>query len=759
MGSWGGGRHGAGGRRREGAGKVEGSIQWVPADAAYYGASYRMGEIVEIVGKSRAWARLTSLPVIEQAIGAARSSDGGAKIEAMQKNPQVREALSLLGDMFSQEFFVYAGPEVIETFDLLQRVNITASYGPMFQEAFGRGEGAKAGGDPPHLILATLAKHADQIKVPNLLCGFKVKNRDRAVQAIGTVQTLLGLASMAAPQLADKVKRKTVAEHEYLTIELDGSLVPWDKVEADLPGDDVMKRNAEKIIARLKKMTLAIALGVRENYLLVAIGPSTDLLGRLGKEKGVASLEALGPIEKHADCRITGISYASPAMIERLMSYDRQLTMLVEALEQALAGSKLGDAEKAEILKDARQFAADVGRMSPKMGSQVSVSCLVANGLESHAYTRGERFGFDGTKPLELLRHVAGRPILAFVGRGKSSGDEYDVIVRWAETIVRYVDKYAVPKMNEEERATYAKAMERLRPLGARFNEINRTVMLRALADDQAGFVLDSKLRLKQLHREMPEWNKAMPLPELAVLCGVSDAELLRKGLGEYRKLFNDLVDVVRDLAPNKDEVPNFKLPEPEKVQIEGGTLYVFRLPEEWGVAKEIAPTVAVAAHVAAVTMTPEHARRLMAETPLGYGGTLADASRPMAMAGGFDWAGLVDTARPWIELAMAEAWPAREADDEKEADSEGKKMSKAAQVRVVLDVLKCMRTVTSAATIEDGMMVTHSLVEFRDLAAPKAGPKGPPKATVERQGKQEPAKEKPKADSGKKAKRKPVKV
>ncbi len=51
----------------------------------------------------------------------AHTEFGRRTIEAMQKNPQVREALSLLATCSRQEFFVYAGPEVIETFDLLQR--------------------------------------------------------------------------------------------------------------------------------------------------------------------------------------------------------------------------------------------------------------------------------------------------------------------------------------------------------------------------------------------------------------------------------------------------------------------------------------------------------------------------------------------------------------------------------------------------------------------------------------------------------------
>ncbi len=144
------------------------------------------------------------------------------------------------------------------------------------------------------------------------------------------------------------------------------------------------------------------------------------------------------------------------------MSYDRQLTMLVEALEQALR-SKLGDAEKA-VKKECAAIRRRRGRMSPKMGSQVSVSCLVANGLESHAYTRGERFGRARSHWTLAARRRG--PILHLVGHGESFRRRVRRDRPLGGTNCAYVDKYAVPKMNEEERATYAKAMERLRPLG-----------------------------------------------------------------------------------------------------------------------------------------------------------------------------------------------------------------------------------------------------------------------------------------------------
>jgi len=93
----------------------------------------------------------------------------------------------------------------------------------------------------------------------------------------------------------------------------------------------------------------------------------------------------------------------------------------------------------------------------------------------------------------------------------------------------------------------------------------------------------------------------------------------------------------------------------------------------------------------------------------------LADANRPMAVAVSFDWAGLVDAAAPWIEMGV-DALVKAEPEVSRFLGSEPGKPSVQDQVRTVLSVLKTMRTITAENYVEDGLMVTHSLVEIRDI-------------------------------------------
>ena len=78
---------------------------------------------------------------------------------------------------------------------------------------------------------------------------------------------------------------------------------------------------------------------------------------------------------------------------------------------------------------------------------------------------------------------------------------------------------------------------------------------------------------------------------------------------------------------------------------------------------------------------------------------------RPQAAAGVLDFAGLIDTITPWIDLGVRTAV-------ERDAEDEGAQRRTAMildQAHTVLDVLKVVRTIVSQTYVEGDAMVSHS--------------------------------------------------
>ena len=120
---------------------------------------------------------------------------------------------------------------------------------------------------------------------------------------------------------------------------------------------------------------------------------------------------------------------------------------------------------------------------------------------------------------------------------------------------------------------------------------------------------------------------------------------------------------------------------------------------------------------MAVVALTPEHAERLLASQPLKIGGVLAKADRPRAVAFLLDFAGLVQAARPWVNLAAHEIIRQQMHLSDEPTDEEKTQVdSMLEQVNTVLDVLSVFRNVTVEARIENGVTATHSMVIIRDV-------------------------------------------
>ena len=148
--------------------------------------------------------------------------------------------------------------------------------------------------------------------------------------------------------------------------------------------------------------------------------------------------------------------------------------------------------------------------------------------MEGYSYNWTENLMLDGSKPLTLLEHVGGNPILAAVWRERYAPEDYDLVVKWAVIGYRYFEKYAVPEMSSHDRKKYEQFKELVRTLPGRIDRANREMLIPALADSQGALVLDAKLSIRKIVKDMPDPGKPMPMAEPALVVGVSNAELLR---------------------------------------------------------------------------------------------------------------------------------------------------------------------------------------------------------------------------------------
>lgn len=687
--------------------KLEFSIKEIPDDAAYYGVMLRNKEQIDIIAKSKAWAKLTSLPALQQGwqlFQLQMQFGPGAQFQKWYADPANKELVSLTGDMLSNEVFIYGGANSADFAELASQVIAAVRYGPVLMQISGQGKGLQQNELMQASLFRALADNIDRLQTPDLIIGFKLSDTKAAENQLKRLEDLAKEATDNEPKLKGRIKREKIAGGDFLTLTLDGTLVPWEEVLASLKDHEEKKGEHAALVKKLSGLKQTIAIGVRKGYLLVSLGQTTAHLTKLGQGKKLTDRPELQPLAKHADKRLTGVAYLSKAFNTQISANKRDVDGWVHMAEEWLKNADLPADKKARIKKDLAEFAKEVKDSIPEAGAALTFGFLTNRGTEGYQYDWGEHPAVDGSKPLTLLDHVGGSPIFAAVARAKYSPDAYPKLVKWLRTGWMYVDDFVVPQLDDTQKEQYQKIMKVATPLLKRLDETTGQLLLPALADGQVGLVLDGKLSSKQWFVAMPASDKALPMLEPALVLGVSDAAKLEKAFGEYRSLANDVITAIRKVDP--DNVPDFKIPPPQARKLKAGTMYFYPLPEI-GLDKKLLPNAGLSDKIAVLALSQEHTERLLTATPLKTdGGPLGDSKRPLAGATYLDWAGLMDTLYPWVDFGVGVA---SGGDEDKQKDT-------MKQAKDVFDVLKCLRSYTSATYFEGKALVTHGETIWRDV-------------------------------------------
>lgn len=696
------------------------SLRWVPEDAAFYASMTRNKEQLDILLKSKAWARLTDLPLVKmgwQMLQRQLDTDPKmAEFKQIVDRPENQQLVALLGDMASQEIFCYGGGNIGNVVELLMNAANATRFAPL--QALLGGNAQDAQKLQIRAALQVLADNPNSIQVPDLIIGFKVSDTNRAETQLERLQALLDLAAVESPPLKDRLKKVKIGKGSFLTLTLDGKMIPWDQLQ--LKDIEEKEGQFDKLVDKLKNVKLVVGIGVHEGYLMLAIGGSTDVVAKLGKGKSLVERPEFKPFKQFADKRLTSVSYVSKALLARLGTSKKDIDDLISKAKVYLPLIGLTGEKQTKVNKDLDALAADIKKFIGEPGASVGFSFLTDRGSESYSYNYAETTGADGSKPLTLLNHVGGDPICALVGRSKYSPEIYQMLVKWIKTFHSYFEELALPHLNEQDKEKYETFTKIFFPLLKRLDQATGKLLLPALADGQSGVVLDGKIASKKWVKMMPPSEQPMPMLELAIVAGVSDADKLKKAFGEYRSIINDAIAKAREFSPM---VPAIEVPEPDTKPLKNGTLYFYPLPEFLGIDAQLLPNGGLSDKVAVLSTSPKQTERVLAKNPLKTnGGPLANLDRPLVAATYLNFPALVDTLSPWLDFGMNFALASRRAaaggGDEGKDDPAAKQQLEmiSKTVKDVLEIAKCLRRSTSVTYIEDGVLVTHSETVYKDL-------------------------------------------
>ena len=684
-----------------------GALTKVPASAESYGASLRLAESIELIGKTRAWNLIWNHPLIQaqrQQVLAEAKEKGSAWTPILEffQQRENQPLPALLADALGQEVVIYFGSGSADFLSLIQEVIGSLQYGPRLAKVLGDSEAGELR-SRIRFVLATLAENPNRLTLPSMVLALKLSKPEQVAQQLRRLDPVLE-AALKETALAGRSRRVTIAGDSFLTLTIDGSLLP--KEVLDLRPYEDHKGEFAELAKLLPKLTASVAFGVRDGYLLFSVGRSPEHLAEFGGPgPKLATVPEIQKLARYAEAGqpVIGLTYTSSKWLGKIGLTSDDLSGLVELFKMILVNAELPDDLEGKIEADIEAFLKSMARHVVVPGAYTSITLRTPTGWEtfSHDHTLVTT---PAQKPLTILNHVGGHPLLFVAGRSRTTVADYQEMARWLGIFGGHLESViALKSPNAEEALTIYR--QDVKPLLQRLGTIIETLLLPALADGQMAVVVDAKWSSEKWHAALPPLGRALPLPELGLVLGVSDAEKFAEAFKQFRLLINRVYATMQ--KHDKDgELKDWELPRPQ-IEKAGTNRYAFYpVPEQLGLDRQFQPTAGLSPSLAVLTLSRQHTNRLLKSTPLAVSDRpFANRSRMLESALHFNWAGWMGMLTPWSEVAEALA-------------GGGNPEVVATLANQVRSLLGVFRSYSSVTYHEGGITVTHSETVLQDIPA-----------------------------------------
>ena len=684
------------------------ALRFVPADAAFFASLQRNREQFEAVRNSKAWARLQELGYMQDFIRQLKQSPGFQQWSALQQQPQLQALLNVALDSVSNEIFFYGDAAWAKMGTVAQELSMAMNTAQL--------QAALTGGDPQQAqlraLLQAIASLPEGAQVPLTVVGFKFSNQQNvgvAKELLTQAEAQLGMLAARQETLAGKVQRKQIGGGDYVYIDLDGKMIPWDDAQ-DAIENQLGDVEFAKIKDRLSKMTLSAGLGVYDQYLVLFIASSADQLARLGSGSSLAGRSEMAKLKPYADRRITYVGYVSDAYVKATAGVQTQLKQLTSMAESLVDVLPISGDQRKELRSDLDAATKQLVEKLPQPGATLTVAWLNGTGYATRSFNWGDLM-YDSSRPLDILSHVGGDPIGFIAARGKSSPEDYELLVSFAKKAFHHADAIIASQLEGREKALYEASKKKFLPLLARLDAANRDLLNPALSDHSSAVVLDAKTTSKSWHAFLPVADDPLPMIELGVVCRVTDKDKFLKGMKEYFDVTQEFLNGLSDLSTGEfsdlfpTQIPKITIPDPEEREVAGGQIYFYNLPLQFGVDQQIAPNMGVNDRVAVWSLIPKFSARLMKEKPVASR-LQAFGNRPLASCFYLNFAQLIDAVMPWVDYgaALSGQISTRAADDPIEDTKE------------TLKLLKCFDSCWGKTYKEGEVWVSEGQVLIKDI-------------------------------------------
>ncbi len=633
--------------------KKDTALALAPTDADFFSSSLQLKEQWTRFLGSKFVAEIKEVEVVQQVIqrirdewDAAEGPIGQAK--AALKTPLAKDFLALAEEMFSQEIFVLGDGNssqfILEMVDMQQEVmSIMRTDGP---EAI------------PAWIDSLTKEEVDEIPIPTFVIGFRINDQERALTILDQLQGIVALGLGSVPQLApvsEAFDRVEDSRGTRLVLSLSTEMIPWDQIPEQGEEEQAM---IDKIRELLEDRELTLTMGQLDNYVILAFSEGQEPIAELGKKGSLLEHPHLQPLKDKASENLSAIFYVSDKFSDAQFQanfknyFSKQYAGIAPAIEGELGDDLPEFVENIE--EDLEWLDERMDSFVPDFKGSLGFAFLTKTGQEGYTYNRTEDVLFDGSKKLDILQHVGKDPYAFFAWREQYHLDWVKFAREVAQKVRGYLEAAVDSEVIEGEQAQQTQLfLEKGWPLLSRLADLVEQNFVPATKDGQHAFVLQfGNLESEQWFKDMPRSDEPLPLPEFASITGVSDKQLLIDGFIGVFSWGDSIVELLRELEPNS--VPSgYSIPRPEHVSHSKGDKYMYAIPDDCPVPKEMALQAIIDDHYMICSYSEKLTDEIAGSSSTSVASQVIDSRQNLASASYVNFGRIAKAMTPWIRYAI----------------------------------------------------------------------------------------------------------
>ncbi|MFN5468158.1 MAG: hypothetical protein ACK5AM_08595 [Pirellulaceae bacterium] len=633
------------------------SLQLAPQDAAFYGSLLNLRQQWDQVLQSEPVKEIVAHPAVQRWTAGLeqewkKAGGQAAQVRTMMRVPLVQDLLALLQEMATEEMFWFADSRMdgflVECNKLMSEM--TESLGS---------------GNPEMLMrwFENLDKsRIDKIPVPTLVVGWKIDDQNRALGLLDQLQgiMLLGIGNVPGlNQVTDAFQRIEDDRGTRLVLQLSAEVVPWDLIPS---GTDQQEVIFEKLQELLEGRTLTIGFGLLDEYLVMTVSEKAVQVKELGSGAPLSAHPHLADVLAAPPGKLTSIGYQSDASAKASfdVTWNRYFSRLYRSLAPALTLSNEGKLpEWLEPLEDDLEWLdSEIGQHVPEFKGYTSYSYLIDEGQEGWIQRRSRPVLLDGSKPLTILNHLGGEPMIFLAQRHQYRPEWFGSARKIVQKLRNYLEGLA-----ESETVSASDAQRLSMLLDEQWPNLEQIAnawqdkFLPGTRDGQFAIAISSgNLAQRRWASLMPESSEALPFPEAMLVTGVSDSQLVEDGFVATYQAANQTVDVLRKINPGS--IPaDYSIPLPDHETISTGDRFFYPIPDSCPAPKEMAPQVRLGKQWLSIGYSDVQCGAAQEEVALKDRAFWWDGSQAMAGASHIHLGKILETLSPWVRYGVGQVF------------------------------------------------------------------------------------------------------